>query len=40
MARFIMHGSQVYVYTIVLDKVYIARLIDSLHRKAQLSQGA
>jgi hypothetical protein len=31
------HG---YVYTIVSDKTYIARLMGSLHRKAQLSEGA
>jgi hypothetical protein len=35
-----MYGSQVYVYIIVLDKAYIARLTDSLHRKAELSEGA
>jgi hypothetical protein len=29
-----------YVYTLVLDNAYIARLMGSLHRKAQLFEGA
>jgi hypothetical protein len=33
-------GVMEYVYTVFLDKTYIARLTGRLHRKAQLSQGA